>query len=177
MKDDQERMVDDAFLMIQTAVSRVGGTDDIDGALDEIRHAVNQIEPQLLLAAKRLTTQEIGEVLAGFFRTVTPSRRRSDGQLRRSDLFGHWWYWVRSGGGPGRTACRCWSGAVENGSRACGNPKGAVLRGSLIAGVPQCSQDNGFGLRWRRSGNPLRRTSSLHCWRSLAARTRLSSRL
>ena len=66
MKDDQERMVDHAFLMILTAISRVGGTDDIDGALDEIRDAVNQIEPQLLLAAKRLTTQEIGEVMAGF---------------------------------------------------------------------------------------------------------------
>ena len=66
MKDDQERMVDGAFLMIQAAISRVGETVDIDGALDEIRHAVNQIEPQLLLAAKRLTTQAIGEVMAGF---------------------------------------------------------------------------------------------------------------
>ena len=66
MTGDEERMVGDAFRMIGAAVSRVGGTDDIDVALAEIRDAVNRIEPRLLLAAGRLTTEEIGEALAGF---------------------------------------------------------------------------------------------------------------
>ena len=42
------------------------GPDDIDAALDEICDAVNRIEPDLLLAAEQLTTDEIGDVLAAF---------------------------------------------------------------------------------------------------------------
>ena len=66
MTDHDEQNVNDAFRMIDAAISRVGGNDDIDAALDEICDAVNRIEPDLLVAAGRLTTEEIGEVLAGF---------------------------------------------------------------------------------------------------------------
>ena len=66
MTDDEEQIVNDAFQMIGTAISRIDGTDDIDAALDEICDAVNRIEPDLLLAAEQLTTDEIGDVLAAF---------------------------------------------------------------------------------------------------------------
>ncbi len=66
MTDDEEQIVNDAFQMIGTAISRIDGPGDIDAALDEICDAVNRIEPDLLVAAARLTTDEIGDVLAGF---------------------------------------------------------------------------------------------------------------
>jgi hypothetical protein len=66
MTDDEEQIVNDAFQMIGTAISRIDGPGDIDAALDEICDAVNRIEPDLLLAAEQLTTDEIGDVLAAF---------------------------------------------------------------------------------------------------------------
>ena len=66
MTDDEEQIVNDAFQMIGTAIGRIDGPGDIDAALDEICDAVNRIEPDLLLAAEQLTTDEIGDVLAAF---------------------------------------------------------------------------------------------------------------
>ena len=54
MTDDEEQIVNDAFQMIGTAISRIDGPGDIDAALDEIRDAVNRIEPDPLVAATRV---------------------------------------------------------------------------------------------------------------------------
>ena len=84
MTDHDEQNVDAAFRMIDAAISRVDGNDDIDAALDEICEAVNRIEPELLVAAGRLTTDEIGEVLAGFSkrskRTTEEQQGNTSGQ-------------------------------------------------------------------------------------------------
>ena len=53
MTDDEEQIVNDAFRMIGTAISRIDVPGDIDAALDEICDAVNRIEPDLLVAATR----------------------------------------------------------------------------------------------------------------------------
>ncbi len=65
MTGDEER-TGDAFRMIEAAIGRTDGVGDIDGTLDEICEAINRIEPDLLVAAELPTTDEIGEVLAGF---------------------------------------------------------------------------------------------------------------
>ena len=53
MTDEEEQIVNDAFRMIGTAISRIDEPGDIDAALDEICDAVNRIEPDLLVAATR----------------------------------------------------------------------------------------------------------------------------
>ena len=66
MKDDQNHITESAFVMIDNAINGIGELGDIDAVLDQIGDAVNRIEPELLVAAARLTTQEIGDTLAEF---------------------------------------------------------------------------------------------------------------
>ncbi len=65
---DEASIIRDAFRMIEAAIARADGEEEIDTALDEICDAMNLIEPALLTAAGDLTTAEIGEILAGFAR-------------------------------------------------------------------------------------------------------------
>ena len=64
--DHQADIITEAFRMIETAIGRADGGEGIDAALDEICDALNLIDPALLAAAESLTTDEIGEALAGF---------------------------------------------------------------------------------------------------------------
>ena len=66
MTDDERRIVDAAFERIRQMVREVGDHYDIDEALDGIFEAVNLIAPGLPEELEKLTTTEIGNVLARF---------------------------------------------------------------------------------------------------------------
>ncbi len=64
--EDGANIIDAAFRMMETAIGRADGGEDIDAALDQICDAVNLIEPALPAAAEDLSSAEIGEILARF---------------------------------------------------------------------------------------------------------------
>lgn len=66
MTDDERRIVDAAFERIRRMVREIGDQYDIDEALDVIFESVNLIAPGLPEELQKLTTTEIGNVLAKF---------------------------------------------------------------------------------------------------------------
>ena len=66
MTDDERRIVDAAFERIGRMVREIGDQYDIDEALDGIFESINLIAPGLPEELEKLTTTEIGNVLARF---------------------------------------------------------------------------------------------------------------